>query len=119
MGRAGSFDSGEGGKGITGTGLAWVLNYHPHDVPVSVAARILKPSSNRLPASVKFFAAVELLEIVKKPGVAARLTTVLKQHWQKKIFAKKDIRAEHRGINLCRGINLLIENRKCASIKRC
>jgi hypothetical protein len=42
-----------------------VLNCQPHDVPILVAARLLKPLVNPPPNSVKFFAAAELLEQVK------------------------------------------------------
>jgi len=38
--------------------VAWVLNYQPHDVPVLVAARLLKPLGNPQPNSVKYFAAL-------------------------------------------------------------
>jgi len=44
---------------------AWVLNCQPHDVPVLVAARLLKPLGNPPPNGIKFFAASEVLELTK------------------------------------------------------
>jgi hypothetical protein len=38
---------------LTEEQAAWVLNCQPHDVPVLVAARLLKPPGNRPPNSVK------------------------------------------------------------------
>jgi hypothetical protein len=37
--------------------VAWVLNCQPHDLPILVAARPLKPLGSPPPNSVKFFAA--------------------------------------------------------------
>jgi hypothetical protein len=34
--------------------VAWVLNCQPHDVPILVAARLLKPLGSPPPNSVKF-----------------------------------------------------------------
>jgi hypothetical protein len=50
---------------LTAEQAAWVLNCQPHDVPILVAARILKPLGNPPPSSVKYFAASEVLEQVK------------------------------------------------------
>jgi len=45
--------------------VAWVLNCQPHDVPVLVAARLLKPLGNPPPNGVKYFATADVLERVK------------------------------------------------------
>jgi hypothetical protein len=50
---------------LTAEQAAWVLNCQAHDVPVLVAARLLKPLGNPPPNSVKYFAASEVLEQVK------------------------------------------------------
>ena len=68
---------------------AWVLNCQPHDVPVLVAARLLKPLGNPPPNSVKYFAALEVLEQTKDRTWLAKVTNALNQHWQKKNGAKK------------------------------
>jgi hypothetical protein len=42
-----------------------MLLYEPADVPILVAARLLKPLGNPPPNSVKYFAASELFEQMK------------------------------------------------------
>ena len=69
---------------LTAEQVAWVLNCQPHDVPVLVAARLLKPLGNPLPNTVKYFATTELLEQMKERNWLARVTTTISQHWQKK-----------------------------------
>jgi hypothetical protein len=53
---------------LTAEQAAWVINCQPHDVPVLVAARLLKPLGNPPANSVKFFAALEVLEQAKDAG---------------------------------------------------
>lgn len=69
--------------------VAWMLNCQPYDVPVLVAARLLKPLGSPQPNSVKYFATVELLEHTKDRAWLARLTTVVSQHWREKNQQKK------------------------------
>ena len=68
---------------------AWVLNCQPHDVPILVGARLLKPLGNPPPNSVKYFATLELLEQAKDRTWLARVTGALNQHWQNKNAAKR------------------------------
>src|SRR5580692_8470967 len=76
---------------LTAEQAAWVINCQPHDVPVLVvAARLLKPLGNPPANSVKFFAALEVLEQVKDRNWLAKVTNALNQHWQKKNAAKKN-----------------------------
>jgi hypothetical protein len=41
---------------LTADQVAWVLNCQPHDIPVLVAARLLRPLGQPQPNSVKYFA---------------------------------------------------------------
>ena len=75
---------------LTAEQAAWVINCQPHDVPILVAARLLKPLGNPPPNSVKFFAASELLELVKDRAWLAKVTNALNQHWQRRNAAKKN-----------------------------
>jgi len=75
---------------LTAEQAAWVLNCQPHDVPILVAARLLKPLGNPSPYNVKFFAASELLEQVQDRMWLAKVTNALNQHWQKRNAAKKN-----------------------------
>ena len=74
---------------LTAEQAAWVLNCQPYDVPVLVAARLLKPLGNPSPYNVKFFAATELLEMVKDRTWLAKITNTLNLHWQNKNAAKR------------------------------
>ncbi|HTQ51001.1 MAG TPA: hypothetical protein VMJ12_09850 [Candidatus Acidoferrales bacterium] len=74
---------------LTAEQTAWVLNCQPHDVPVLVAARLLKPLGNPSPYNVKFYAASELLEQVENRAWLAKVTNALNQHWQKRNAGRK------------------------------
>jgi len=69
---------------FTAEQTAWALNCQPHDVPVLVAARILKPLGNPQANAVKYFAATEILLAAKDPVWLSKLTVTLARHWQKK-----------------------------------
>ena len=75
---------------LTAEQAAWVLNCQPHDMPILVAARLLKPLGNPPPNGIKFFAASELLELVKDRAWLAKVTNGLNQHWQRRNAAKKN-----------------------------
>ena len=68
---------------LTAEQAAWVLNCQPHDVPILVSARLLKPLGNPPPNSVKFYAASELLELVKDRAWLVKVTNAVNQHWHK------------------------------------
>ncbi len=69
---------------LTAEQTAWVLNCQPHDMPVLVAARLLKPLGSPMPNSVKYFAAMEIVELAKDRVWLARVTNVVSQHWKAK-----------------------------------
>ncbi len=71
--------------------VAWVLNCQPHDVPVLVLARLLKPLGNPQPNSVKYFATVELIELMEDRTWLAKVTNTVTQHWQKKNQRKRSV----------------------------
>jgi hypothetical protein len=68
---------------------AWVLNCQSHDMPVLVAARLLKPLGNPAPNSIKFFATAEVLESAKDRSWLAKVTATINLHWHKKNKLKK------------------------------
>jgi hypothetical protein len=75
---------------LTAEQVSWLLNCQPHDVPVLVSAKILKPLGNPPTNSVKFFAAREVLELATDRSWLAKVTNALNQHWQKKNAAKRN-----------------------------
>ena len=74
---------------LTAEQAAWAINCQPHDVPILVAARLLKPLGNPRPNTVKYFAANEVLELSKDRTWLAKVTNALNQHWQNKNAAKR------------------------------
>ena len=75
---------------LTAEQVAWVLNCQPHDVPVLVAARLLKPLGNAPPNSVKYFSASELLEQMADRTWLAKMTNAVNLHWRKKNERKRN-----------------------------
>ncbi len=63
---------------------AWVLNCQPHDVPVLVAARLLKPLGNPPLNGVKFFCASEILGLAQDRTWFGKMSNALYQHWRTK-----------------------------------
>ncbi len=69
---------------------AWILNCQVHDIPILVAAKLLKPLGQPPQNGMKFFAAGEFMEQVKDRAWLARVTNTIHLHWQKKNQRKKD-----------------------------
>jgi hypothetical protein len=69
---------------------AWVLGCQAHDVPVLVAARLLKPLGNPGPSSVKYFSRLEILDLARDRSWLARVTNAVNQHWQTKNAQRKN-----------------------------
>ena len=84
---------------LTAEQAAWMLNCQAHDVPILVAARLLKPLGNPSPYNVKFFAASELLEQVEDRAWLAKVTNALNQHWQRKNARKKSVPLHGHGLS--------------------
>jgi hypothetical protein len=84
---------------LTAEQAAWVLNCQPHDVPVLVMARLLKPLGNPAPNSVKYFAAAELLDLSRDRAWLAKATNVVCQHWKGKNLRRKLIAGSALGGN--------------------
>lgn len=67
---------------LTAEQSAWVLNCQVHDMPILVAARLLKPLGNPPQNGIKFFAASDLLELAKDRSWLAKMTNAINQHWR-------------------------------------
>ena len=59
---------------LTAEQTVWVL----------VTARLLKPLGTPQPNSVKYFAAVDVLELIKDRNWLAMMTHAVSQHWRQK-----------------------------------
>jgi hypothetical protein len=69
---------------LTAEQAAWVLNCQPHDVPVLVSARLLKPLGCPQPNSVKYFATADVLDLTGDRAWLAKMTNAISQHWKQK-----------------------------------
>jgi hypothetical protein len=68
---------------------AWILNCQPHDIPILVRARLLRPLGSPPPNGSKYFATDEVLEQAKDRSWLAKITNTVCVHWQKKNARKK------------------------------
>jgi len=67
---------------LTAEQAAWVLNCQPHDIPVLIAARLLKPLGSPQPNSVKYFATAEIASLAEDRLWLGKMTTAISRHWQ-------------------------------------
>lgn len=74
---------------VTAEQAGWLLNCLPHNIPVLVAARLLKPLGNPPANSVKFFATAEILELSKDEAWLDRMTNALYRYWRIKNANKR------------------------------
>jgi len=63
---------------------AWVLNCQSHDIPVLVAARLLRPLGHPPPNGTKYFSTAEVLELIRDRSWLAKITSTVCQHWKTK-----------------------------------
>lgn len=75
---------------LTAEQAAWVLNCQPHDMPILVASRLLKPLGNPPQNGVKYFATREILELAKDEKWLHRVTVAIYQHWHQRNTRKKE-----------------------------
>src|ERR1051325_10463255 len=69
---------------LTAEQVAWVLNCQPHDVPVLVAKRLLKPLGNPPTNGVKYFSTMLLLDLTKDAAWLAKITSAIHDYWRAK-----------------------------------
>jgi hypothetical protein len=74
---------------LTTDQVAWFLNCQPHDVPVLVAGRLLKPLGNPPLNGIKFFDTADLIKRAKEPNWLGRVTCAINLHWHKQNARKK------------------------------
>lgn len=92
---------------LTAEQSAWVINCQPHDIPVLVTARLLKPLGSAPPNSVKYFATTELLERIRDRAWLERVTNAVIRHWQKRNQRRRsDAQAARSGESLLPGVGL-------------
>jgi hypothetical protein len=75
---------------FTAEQTAWALNCQLHDIPILLAARLLKPLGNPQPNCVKYFAASEVLQLANDRIWLAKVTNAVSVHWQRRNAAKQN-----------------------------
>ena len=75
---------------MTAEEAAWLLNCQLHDVPVLVAAKLLKPLGNPAQNSVKFFATREVQEQAKDLKWLHKATVAINSHWHHRNARRKE-----------------------------
>lgn len=69
--------------------VALKLNFRVHDIPILVAEKLLKPLGNPPASGVKYFAAVEVMELASDPVWLGKATNAIYRHWKKQNSRKK------------------------------
>ena len=77
---------------LTTEQAAWMLNCGPHDIPVLVAARLLKPLGNPARNGLKYFASVELEEWRCDIKWLARASDAIVTHWKIEMHANRRLK---------------------------
>jgi hypothetical protein len=79
---------------LTAEQAAWVLNCQPHDIPILVAAKLLKPLGNPPVNGIKYFSTTDLLEASKDSNWLVRVSSAIYQYWRKKNATKHSCQTE-------------------------
>ena len=69
---------------------AWVLNSQPHDIPILVAARLLKPLGNPPANGIKFFGTADVLELTQDRNWLTKVSNAIYLHWHRQNARKKE-----------------------------
>lgn len=77
---------------LTAEQAAWVLNCQPHDVPILVGARLLKPLGNPPANGIKFFCTAEVLELSRDKAWLTKVSNAVYQYWQHQNARKRSQR---------------------------
>jgi hypothetical protein len=69
---------------LTATQTCCLLNCRLHDLPVLIAARLLKPLGDPAPNGTKWFATAEITDLLRDRAWLSRMTSTLQKYWQRK-----------------------------------
>ena len=75
---------------LTAEQAAWVINCQPHDIPVLITNHFLKPLGNPPQNGIKYFAAVDVLELSRDRTQLMRASAAIYRHWQKQNARKRN-----------------------------
>ena len=69
---------------------AWLLGFNEHDIPVLVAAGLLRPLGRPTASGSKFFATVELQNLRSDTRWLARASDAMVNHWRNKNAGRRN-----------------------------
>lgn len=72
---------------------AKVIGYELHDIPILIAAGLLKPLGNPAPNAHKWFSAIEMVQIGLNPTFLDKANKKISAHWIAKKNSMKSERA--------------------------
>lgn len=76
---------------LTTKEVAWIINCRPHEVPILVAAGLLKPLEHPRPNRVTFFAVSEVLALVKEEAWRTKITNAVNHHRHKRTGMRQSV----------------------------
>ena len=74
---------------LTAQQAAWLLNCQEHDIPILVAARLLKPLGNPPVNGIKFFGTEDLLQLRRDTAWLVKVTNAVNHYWQRQNAQRK------------------------------
>ena len=77
---------------LNATQAAWFLGFDPHEIPMLVAAGLLKPLGHPARNSTKFFATEILEQLRRDEKWLARASDAISAYWQKRNASKQKAR---------------------------
>ncbi len=63
---------------------AWFMGFLPHEIPILIAARLLKPLGNPVHNSTKYFSTVQLEQLRADPVWLSKASDALMRYWKAK-----------------------------------
>jgi hypothetical protein len=76
---------------LDATQSAWFLGFEPHEIPMLVAAGLLKPLGHPARNSTKFFATEILEQLRRDEKWLARATDAIGEYWRKRNAHKQKL----------------------------
>jgi hypothetical protein len=74
---------------LDATQTAWFLGFEPHEVPMLIAAGLLKPLGHPARNSTKFFATETLEQFRRDEKWPARASDAIRDYWRKRNGRRK------------------------------
>lgn len=74
---------------LDATQTAWFLGFEPHEIPILIAASLLKPLGHPARNSAKYFATEVLEQLHRDEKWLARASDAIRGYWQKRNARKQ------------------------------